>query len=110
MQPTSPESAAASDAQNVSGLRRLLLTAKQLHEREKSRLRDEIAQVPGLMALLMKPRNGQRWTPHERAELRMQLRGLSHISIYIATAVLPGTALTLPLIAWWIDRRRRKRE
>lgn len=94
----------------LSGLGRLFKAARTLQEREKSRIRGEIAQVPGLMALLMKPRNGQKWTPAERAELRAQLRRLSRLGLYLATAALPGTSLTLPLLAWWLDQRRRRRE
>lgn len=84
-------------------------TAWRLQEREKARLREEIAQVPGLMALLMKPRNGQKWTKAEHTELRAQFRRLSRLGLYLTTAVLPGTSLTLPLLAWWLDRRHRKR-
>jgi len=80
-----------------------------IHRREKDRLRHEISQVPGLMALLMKPRNGQKWTKAERRELREQLQRLSRLSLYLATAALPGTTLTLPLLAWWLDRRQRRR-
>jgi hypothetical protein len=94
----------------LSSLGRLFKAARTLHEREKSRLRGEIARVPGLMALLMKPRNGKKWTRAERAELRAQLRRLSRLGMYLITAVTPGTSLTLPLLAWWLDRRQRRRE
>jgi hypothetical protein len=94
----------------LSDLGRLFKAARKLHEREKSRIRAEIAQVPGLMALLMKPRNGKKWTRAERAELRAQLRRLSRLGLYLTTAALPGTSLTLPLLAWWLDRRQRRRE
>ncbi len=94
----------------LSGLGRLFKAARKLHEREKFRIRAEIAQVPGLMALLMKPRNGQKWTRAERAELRTQLRRLSRLGLYLMTAVTPGTSLTLPLLAWWLDRRQRRRD
>lgn len=94
----------------LSGLGRLLKSVRTLHEREKSRLRSEIAQVPGLMALLMKPRNGQKWTRAERVELRAQLRRLSRLGLYLMTAVIPGTSVTLPLLAWWLDRRQRRRD
>ena len=94
----------------LSGLGRLFKAARTLLEREKSRLRGEIAQVPGLMALLMKPRNGQKWTRAERAELRAQLRRLSRLGLYLMTAAIPGTSLTLPLLAWWLDQRQRQRE
>jgi hypothetical protein len=93
----------------VPGIRRLFSAARKIQEREKSRLRGEIAQIPGLMALLMKPRNGLRWTRTERAELRSQLRRLSRLSLYLALATLPFTSLTLPLVAWWLDRRQGKR-
>jgi hypothetical protein len=93
-----------------SGLGRLFKAARTLHEREKSGIRGEIAQVPGLMALLMKPRNGQKWTRAERAELRAQLRRLSRLGLFLTTAALPGTSLTLPLLAWWLDRRQRRRD
>lgn len=115
MQPPSPTKIAIADAAPacgpgaVSGIRRLLTAARKLHEREKLRIREEIAQIPGLMALLMKPRNGMKWTQEERAQLRMQLRCLSRLSIYLTMAVLPFTSLTLPLVAWWLDRRRQRR-
>lgn len=94
----------------LSGPGRLFTAARKLHEREKSRIRDEIAQVPGLMALLMKPRNGQKWTRADRTELRSQLRRLSRLGLYLMTAAIPGTGLTLPLLAWWLDRRQRRRD
>lgn len=93
----------------MAGTRRLFTAAKRLQEREKRRIREEIAQIPGLMALLMKPRNGLKWTKAERAELRAQLGRLSRLSIYLALATLPFTSLTLPLVAWWLDRRQQKR-
>jgi hypothetical protein len=94
----------------LSGLGRLFKAAQTLYEREKSRIRGEISQVPGLMALLMKPRNGQKWTRADRTELRAQLRRLSRLGLYLMTAAIPGTSLTLPLLAWWLDRRQRRRD
>ncbi|MBI3547177.1 MAG: hypothetical protein HY081_11405 [Gammaproteobacteria bacterium] len=93
----------------MSAMRRFLKEVRLLHQREKRRIREEISQVPGLLALLMKPRNGQKWTKNEYKELRAQLRRLSRLSIYLATVALPGTTLTLPLIAWWLDQRQKKR-
>ncbi|MCR4302229.1 MAG: hypothetical protein NUV51_11500 [Sulfuricaulis sp.] len=93
----------------VPRIRRSYRAVRSLHGREKARLREEIAQIPGLMTLLMKPRNGLRWTKSERQELRTQLRRLSRLSIYLAMAALPFTMLTLPLVAWWLDRRTKKR-
>ena len=114
MEPPSAETA-SSDTAIMPGagfvprVRRLLTAVKMLHAREKSRLREEIAQIPGLTALLMKPRNGLKWTTAERAELRTQLRRFSRLSLYLAMAALPFTTLTLPLVAWWLDRRQQKR-
>jgi hypothetical protein len=78
-----------------------------LQARERKFLLGEIVQVKGLMPLLMKPRNKQRWSAEDKAELRDHLRRLSHISPYIAVMILPGSFLMLPLLAWWLDRRRK---
>jgi hypothetical protein len=78
-----------------------------LQARERKFLLSEIVQVKGLMPLLMKPRNKQRWSTEDKAELRDHLRRLSHISPYIAVMILPGSFLMLPLLAWWLDRRRK---
>jgi hypothetical protein len=37
------------------------------------------------------------------------LRCLSRLGIYLALAAIPFTSLTLPLVAWWLDRRRQRR-
>jgi len=62
------------------------------------------------MPLMMKPRNGMRWTEEERTELLMQLRALMSLSPYLAVLALPGSVLLLPLLAWFIDRRRMPRK
>ncbi|MEK6551124.1 MAG: hypothetical protein AABZ50_05760, partial [Pseudomonadota bacterium] len=74
--------------------------------RIRDMIRKDIQDIPGLMALLMKPRNGSRWTPAERAELVGQLRGISRLGLFLALAVVPGSMVALPLLAWWLDRRR----
>ncbi len=81
---------------------------RDLTEREKKFLLSEILQVRGLMPLLMKPRNKQRWTPEDRAELRVHLRRISGISPYLVVLALPGSFLMLPALAWWLDRRRNR--
>ena len=83
---------------------------RDLEERERRRLLAEAVEVKGLMPLLMKRRNGQRWTKEDRAELRAHLRRLSELSPYLVVVVLPGAPLTLPLLAWWLDRRRQQRK
>jgi len=79
-----------------------------LTEREKKHLLHEILQIRGLMPLLMKPRNKQMWSPEDKEELRMHLRRLSSISPYLVVLAFPGSVLTLPAVAWWLDRRRNR--
>lgn len=83
-----------------------MLAAQQ---RERARLTAELAGIRGLMPLLMKRRNGQQWTRHERAELMARLRALGHVSPYLVVIVLPGSFIALPVLAWWLDRRRIQR-
>ncbi len=96
----------------VAKLRLASVTAyrsiRDLTDREKKFLLNEILQVRGLMPLLMKPRNKQRWTAEERAELRGHLRRISGISPYLIVLALPGSFLMLPALAWWLDRRRNR--
>jgi hypothetical protein len=79
----------------------------QLQARERKFLLAEIMQVKGLMPLLMKPRNKQKWNAEDKGELRAHLKRLSHISPYIAVMILPGSIFLLPVLAWWLDRRRK---
>jgi hypothetical protein len=80
-----------------------------LFERERKRLLNEVLQFKGLMPLLMKPRNGRPWSPDDRVEIRTHLRRLCTIAPYLILCILPGSPLTLPLLAWWLDRRRGRR-
>ena len=89
------------------GLRQKILAA---HNRERKELLAEIVKVRGLMPLLMKPRNSERWTDAERAALQDQLRALAHLSPYLMLLLLPGSFVALPLLAWWLDRRRQSRD
>jgi hypothetical protein len=84
---------------------------RDLTVREQQYLTGEIAKVSGLMPLLMKPRNNQRWSQEEKRELVAHLRRLSSISPYLVVLAMPGGMLILPALAWWLDRRRgRKRQ
>jgi hypothetical protein len=78
-------------------------------ERERKYMILEISQVKGLMPLLMKPRNKQKWSASDKRELMLQLKRLSRVSPYIAVIVLPGGFAILPVLAWWLDRRRGRR-
>ncbi len=90
-------------------VRRFFKAARELHDRERARMRYEILRIPGLMALLMKPRNGEKWSAGDRAQLRAQMQGLGVLGLYLAMLAIPGTTFTLPLLAWWLDRRRIRR-
>jgi hypothetical protein len=79
---------------------------RDLSAREKRRLLNEFSQVRGLMPLLMKPRNKQRWTREDKAQLAAHLKRLSSLSPYLVVLVMPGGLLALPALAWWLDRRR----
>ncbi|MBS1189980.1 MAG: hypothetical protein H6R10_1772 [Rhodocyclaceae bacterium] len=77
--------------------------------REAKRVVTEMMAMRGLMPLLMKARNGGRWTPQEKLELIAHLRRVAHISPYLLLLLLPGSAVFLPIYAWWLDRRRGRR-
>lgn len=78
-------------------------------QREKRYMLAEMGKVTGLLALLMKPRNGEKWTPQDRIELKDHLKRLSHLSSYIAAVIVPGGFVMLPVFVWWLDRRRSRR-
>lgn len=85
----------------------------QLYEamdREKRYILSEFVQVKGLMPLLMKSRNNRQWTPQDKRELRLHLKRLSRVSAYMALLVMPGGFAMLPVMAWWLDRRRIRRD
>jgi hypothetical protein len=81
----------------------------EMMERERKYMLAEISQVRGLMPLLMKPRNKQKWSAMDKRKLMAHLRRLSQVSPYIAVIVLPGGFAMLPVLAWWLDRRRGRR-
>ena len=78
-------------------------------DRERKYVLDEMAQVKGLMPLLMKRRNRGQWTPEDLAEIRAKLSRLGGLSWYLAVLLLPGGFFALPAVAWWLDRRRERR-
>ena len=83
--------------------------AFELAERERKALLAEMVQVKGLMPLLMKPRNKMEWSREDKDELKAHLRRLSHLSPYLVVIVMPGGFAMLPILAWWLDRRRQRR-
>ncbi len=83
--------------------------AFELAERERKFVLSELVQVKGLMPVLMKRRNKQQWSPDDLAEIRAHLQRLSKLSPYLVVIVMPGGFAMLPILAWWLDRRRNRR-
>ena len=75
-------------------------------DRERKYVLGEVVQITGLMPLLMKPRNQQKWSADEKRQIVEHLRRLSVVSPYLAVMVMPGSFVVLPALAWWLDRRR----
>ena len=88
-----------------TALRRLFASQKQ----QAREFIADLVRMRGLMPLLMKHRNGGRWSTEEKRELLYQLRILSRVSPYLLFLLLPGSALLLPIYAWWLDHRRKSR-
>lgn len=76
--------------------------------REKAHLLSEMLAVKGLLPLLMKPRNGERWTADDKRMLAQHLKRLSRLSPYLVVLLMPGGLIALPALAWWLDRRRNR--
>jgi hypothetical protein len=74
--------------------------------RERQRIVLEIAQIQGLFPVLMKPRNGLHWSREDKTLIRFHLYELAKFSPYLVPAVMPGGVFMLPVLAWWLDRRR----
>jgi hypothetical protein len=81
----------------------------EAQRRERQQITNELAQVRELMPLLMKRRNGGRWTIAERRQLIEQLHVFAHLSPYLFLLAMPGSFMALPVLAWWLDRRRQLR-
>lgn len=90
----------------ASAIRRAFAFAR----RERKFVLDELTLVKGLVPLLMKRRNGERWTPEDIVEMRVQFGRLRTLSPYLAALLLPGGFAALPALAWWFDRRRLRRD
>lgn len=80
------------------------------NSREKNRMREELVKIRGAMPLLMKPRNGSKWTTQDRQEIKGMLRSASAVYPYLIIWALPGSILLLPFLAWHLDARRKNRE
>ena len=82
--------------------------AFELAERERKFLLAEMSQVMGLMPILMRRRNKQHWTTEELDAIRAHLLRISKLSPYLLIILMPGGFAALPVLAWWLDRRRNR--
>ena len=74
--------------------------------REKRRLGDELANMKGAWALLMKQRHGGgKWSRADKERLRQMLRSASSVSPYLFVWAIPGSVILLPFLAWYLDKR-----
>lgn len=78
----------------------------EAQQRERRLITIELSKIKGMMPLLMKRRNGGAWSVDERHQLLEQLHALAYLSPYLVVLVLPGSFIALPVLAWWLDRRR----
>lgn len=94
----------------ASLLRRGHASVRSMNKSHYAYIRCELDQVKGLIPLLMKHRNGGQWSVEERAILIRDLRALSNLSPYLVPILMPGGVFMLPLVAYWMDRRRNQRK
>lgn len=80
-----------------------------LADRERRFLVAEMVKTKGLLPVLMKRRNKQKWSAQDKKEIREHLQRLSKLSPYLVVVVMPGGFAILPALAWWLDRRRQRR-
>ena len=67
----------------------------------------EITHVQGLMQLLMKPRNGMPWSREDKAAILSHLKHMGKSLPLLAFFTLPGGVLLLPLLPWFLERRKK---
>jgi hypothetical protein len=91
-------------------VRRGLQVLADVQRRERVRLAAEMAQTRGLMPLLMKQRNGYHWTDDDRKTIKADVAALIHLSPYLILFAAPGGFFVMPVLAWWLDRRRLQRQ
>ena len=98
------------DSKTISPLQQKWANVRSVHDTQRLYIRTELSQVRGLIPILMKRRNGEKWSAEERKMLQRNLRALSNLSPYLIPLIMPGGILMLPLLAWWLDCRRKGRE
>jgi hypothetical protein len=72
----------------------------------RDRMHGRLSGVEGLVAVLMKRRNGTPWSREEREFLQAELRSMTRYLPALLLLLLPGSVVLLPIYAWLLDRRR----
>jgi hypothetical protein len=81
-----------------------------LFKRYKDIIYTEGQRMRGFLVLLMKRRNtGIPWSKEEKQEIRNHLRHISKVVPLLIIFLLPGGTILLPVLAFFLDRRRNKR-
>jgi hypothetical protein len=75
--------------------------------RLKAMGRKDLYHIQGFMRLLMKPRNGTRWSAEDKSAILAHLKSLAASVPWVVVFTLPGGLLLLPLLAWNLDRRKK---
>jgi len=94
----------------ISQLQSGWVSVRSMQETQRLYIYNELSHARGLIPILMKRRNGGQWSREERELLLRNLRALSNLGPYLIPILMPGGVMVLPLLAWWIDRRRKGRE
>lgn len=79
------------------------------NSREKRRFSSELVHMKGAWPLLMKQRDGGKWTAEEKATLKTMVRSASNVSPCLFIWAIPGSMLLLPFLAWFLDKRRKNK-
>jgi hypothetical protein len=87
----------------------ILANMRASQARERQLILTEVMQIRGLMPRLMKSRNGQPWSIEDKTEILRHLHVVASFSPYLVPIVIPGGVFMLPILAWWLDRRRGER-
>ena len=65
--------------------------------------------MKGAWLLLMKQRDGSKWTFDEKSHLKTMVRSASSVSPYLFIWAVPDSMLMLLFLAWFLDNRRKNK-
>ena len=77
--------------------------------RQRAVILAHLLEVKGVLPTLMKIRSGSTLDSTETELVRSALLSLRSLCPYLIVLALPGSVLLLPVLAYWLDRRRQRR-